>query len=107
MKVYAFQQGLRVVCIIGVVAIPVLWVRIVLAIGAAVLPWIAVLLANRASDHSQRTSSYYRPPDRVELPTTRETREHTDDGEVVLDGQFHVKNGPPSLPPGRSPTARN
>ena len=107
MKVYALQQGLRVVCIIGVVVVPVLWVRIVLAVGAAVLPWIAVMLANRGADRSERTSSYLQPAQRPELPTTRQTREHTGASETVLDAEFRMRDDPPALPPGRSGTARN
>lgn len=107
MKVYALQQGLRVVCIIGVVVVPILWMRIVLAVGAAVLPWIAVMLANRGADRSERTSSYLRPANRPELPTTRETHEQPDASQTVVDAEFRPGSGPRSLPPGRSGTARN
>ena len=106
MKVYALQQGLRVVCIIGVVVVPILWVRIVLAVGAAVLPWIAVLLANRGADRSERTGSYLRPAYRPELPTPQPAGDEAD-SPVVVDAEFRPGHGPPALPPGRSATSRN
>ena len=61
MKVYSIQMGLRIVCLIVFVAVDNIWVRGVAILGVAVLPWMAVLLAN-SNDRSSRTSQYYEPP---------------------------------------------
>ena len=108
MKVYALQQGLRIVCIVGVVFIDILWVRVLLCIGAAVLPWIAVLMANRGADRSERTSTYYRPPQRIELPTVAETQAKPENPEtVVVDGEFRTHEPPQAITYNRMGTSRN
>ena len=105
MKVYSVQMGLRIVCIIGAVLIDNLWVRVLLITGAALLPWFAVMLANRGADRSERTSSVYRPPTRTELPTVAETREHSPEpGTVVVDAEYTVHRPQRELPAPR-PTA--
>lgn len=45
MKRYALQMGLRIVCLIIAVVFDG-WIRWVAVVGVAVLPWIAVVLAN-------------------------------------------------------------
>ena len=65
MKVYSIQMGLRVVCIIAMVLVDNLVARILLLLGAALLPWFAVLLANKGADRSQRAGSAYTPPQRT------------------------------------------
>ena len=109
MKVYSVQMGLRIVCIIGAVLIDNLWARVLLIAGAALLPWFAVMLANRGADRSERTSSVYRPPTRTELPTTAQAQEHAPDpGTVVVDGEYTVQRSPRELPAHRpSATRRN
>ncbi|MBD2764994.1 DUF3099 domain-containing protein [Kocuria sp. cx-455] len=108
MKVYALQQGLRIVCIVGVVFIDILWVRILLCIGAAVLPWVAVMMANRGADRSERTSTYYRPPQRIELPTVAETQAKPEDPEtVIVDGEFRTHEPPKAITYNRTGTSRN
>ena len=108
MKVYALQQGLRIVCIVGVVFIDILWLRIVLCVGAAVLPWIAVLMANRGADRSERTSTYYRPPQRIELPTVAETQAKPEDPEtVIVDGEFRTHEPPKAITYNQTGTSRN
>ncbi|MDN3462131.1 MULTISPECIES: DUF3099 domain-containing protein [Kocuria] len=109
MKVYGVQMALRVACIIGVFLIDNLTVRVLLILGAAVLPWLAVMLANRGADRSQRTGSAYRPPTRTELPTVAETRDVSPDaGDVVVDGEYTVHHAPRQLPgPDPSATRRN
>ena len=108
MKVYGLQQGFRLVCIIGAVVVDVLWIRIVLLVAAAVLPWLGVMLANQGADRSERTSLYYRPPQRAELPTSAQTRatEPTPES-VVVDAEFRVHHPPRALPPTRMGTSRN
>lgn len=84
MKVYSIQMGLRVVCIIAMVLVDNLVARILLLLGAALLPWFAVLLANKGADRSQRAGSAYTPPQRTELPTAAEAQEHEPDPEAVV-----------------------
>ena len=108
MKVYLFQMALRVVCIVGVVLVDNLIARILLVAGAAILPWLAVMMANRGADRSERTGSAYRPPTRTELPTAAETQESAPDpGTVIVDGEFTVPPPQRELPPPRSATRRN
>ena len=71
MKVYGVQMALRVACIIGVFLIDNLTVRVLLILGAAVLPWLAVMLANRGADRSQRTGSASVSYTHLTLPTSR------------------------------------
>lgn len=108
MKVYALQQGFRLVCIIGAVFVDVLWLRVLLLLAAAVLPWMGVMLANQGADRSERTSEYYRPPRLAELPTSAETRAPEPAPEsVVVDAEFRVNEPPRALPPRRTSTSRN
>ncbi|WP_270263748.1 DUF3099 domain-containing protein [Kocuria marina] len=108
MKVYSFQMALRVVCIIGVVLIDNLIARILLVLGAAILPWLAVMMANRGADRSERSGSAYRPPTRTELPTSAESQERAPDPEtVVLDGEYTAPPPQRELPPPRAVTRRN
>ncbi|WP_260850444.1 MULTISPECIES: DUF3099 domain-containing protein [Kocuria] len=108
MKVYSFQMALRVVCIIGVVLIDNLIARILLVLGAAILPWLAVMMANRGADRSERSGSAYRPPTRTELPTSAESQERAPDPEtVVVDGEYTAPPPQRELPPPRAVTRRN
>lgn len=108
MKVYSFQMALRVVCIIGVVLIDNLIARILLVLGAAILPWLAVMMANRGADRSERTSTYYRPPQRIELPTVAETQAKPETPEtVVVDGEFRTHEPPKAITYNRMGTSRN
>lgn len=109
MKVYSIQMGLRVVCIIAMVLVDNLVARILLLLGAALLPWFAVLLANKGADRSQRAGSAYTPPQRTELPTAAEAQEHEPDPEaVVVDGEYTVHRPPRELPrPPHTATRRN
>ncbi|RLZ02707.1 hypothetical protein CWC38_09675 [Kocuria tytonicola] len=105
MKVYSVQMGLRIVCIIGAVLIDNLWVRVLLIAGAALLPWFAVMLANRGADRSERPGSAYRPPAAVELPTVAETQDRAAAPEtVVVDAEYTVHRPQRELPAHR-PTA--
>lgn len=45
---YAWTMLFRTACFIGVIFVPGLWVKAALLVGAAVLPGIAVILANAA-----------------------------------------------------------
>ena len=58
---YLTQMSIRVVCFIGAVAIDH-WVRWVLLVGAVVLPYIAVLLANAGRERSSGPVTFVTPP---------------------------------------------
>ncbi len=56
MRVYAIQMSVRVLCFVGAILVPLWPVRIVLIIGAVVLPYTAVIFAN-ASGQRRGTDS--------------------------------------------------
>jgi hypothetical protein len=95
MKVYATQMGLRVVCLLVFVAVDNFWVRAVALVGVAVLPWVAVMLANSGADRSARTSHYYEPkaaPALAALPEPAPDAEPLP-GDLVLEGEFLPGHG--------------
>ena len=108
MKVYATQMGMRVVCLIVFVVVDNFWVRAVALVGVAVLPWVAVLLANSGADRSARTSHYYEPPDGPALPAAPEPERSAPPLaiEYVMEGEFVAGHGeddgtaPPDPAPG-------
>ena len=117
MKVYGFQMGLRVVCLLVFVAVDNFWVRAVALLGVAVLPWMAVMLANSGADRSARKTQHYAPPAAPALESRpaggSSTGSAADD--VVLEGEFTAGHGEivrvrpspggsaaPSGPPGSS-----
>ena len=59
MKRYAFQMGLRIVCLIVAVLVDG-WLRWVAVAGVAILPWVAVVLAN-GSDRAEVRGADYLP----------------------------------------------
>lgn len=89
MKVYSVQMGLRILCLIVFVAVDNIWVRGVAILGVAVLPWIAVLLAN-SNDRSTRTSHYYEPPSAPALAAAPEPARPAEPLAIgfVLEGEF-------------------
>jgi hypothetical protein len=106
MKVYSIQMGLRIVCLIVFVAVDNIWVRGVAILGVAVLPWMAVLLAN-SNDRSARTSQYYEPPAAPALAAAPEPRPPAPPLAIdfVLEGEFvagHREDDP--APAGRGST---
>lgn len=99
MKVYGIQMGLRVVCLIVFVLVDNLWVRGVAIAGVAVLPWMAVLLANRGADRSARTSHYYEPPAAPALTAAPEApRPAPAAVEQIIEGEFVAGHGDPQEP---------
>jgi hypothetical protein len=58
---YLVQMGVRVVCFIGAVAIDH-WTRWLLLVGAVVLPYIAVLLANAGRAGESDPATYLESP---------------------------------------------
>ncbi|MEX5235028.1 DUF3099 domain-containing protein [Kocuria arenosa] len=106
MKVYSIQMGLRIVCLVVFVAVDNIWVRSVAILGVAVLPWMAVLLAN-SNDRSTRTSHYYEPPAAPALAAAPEPAPKAEPPAIgfVLEGEFvagHGEDG--TAPPGAGGT---
>ena len=94
MKVYSIQMGLRIVCLIVFVAVDNIWVRGVALVGVAVLPWVAVMLAN-SNDRSPRTSHYYEPPAAPALAAAPEPGPPAEAPAIgfVLEGEFVAGHG--------------
>jgi hypothetical protein len=95
MKVYATQMGLRVVCLLVFVAVDNFWVRAVALVGVAVLPWVAVMLANSGADRSARTSHYYEPKAAPALAAPPEPAPDAEPlpADLVLEGEFVTGHG--------------
>lgn len=66
---YLIQMTIRVVCFLGAVSIDH-WTRWVLLLGAVVLPYVAVLLANLGADRSDAPTTFIEPPSLPAGPTT-------------------------------------
>jgi hypothetical protein len=64
---YALTMGIRVVCLVfAAVFYKIVWLMIILAVLGAVLPWVAVLMANdRPPKKRVRVPTYEARPDRV------------------------------------------
>lgn len=58
---YLVQMGLRVVCFIGAVVVDN-WTRWLLAAGAVVLPYVAVVLANAGRTRGEDPGTFIEPP---------------------------------------------
>lgn len=63
---YLIQMGIRLVCIFGAILAQGSWVTWVLAVGAVVLPYSAVLVANAGRDQAHYDTS---PMEHRALPT--------------------------------------
>ncbi|OLT09849.1 hypothetical protein BJF77_09450 [Kocuria sp. CNJ-770] len=89
MKVYSIQMGLRILCLLVFVAVDNIWVRGVAILGVAILPWMAVLLAN-SNDRSTRTSHYFEPPAAPALAAAPEPAPRAAPPAIdfVLEGEF-------------------
>ena len=75
---YAVMMGIRVVCLVlAAVFYRVVWAWPVLAVGAVVLPWMAVLIANdrppKKAEHLPRVATHP-APDRALEPPPDESR---------------------------------
>ncbi|MEX1077627.1 MAG: DUF3099 domain-containing protein [Homoserinimonas sp.] len=66
---YSITMGIRLICIIVCFLVPGYWV-IIPAIGAIVLPYIAVVLANVSTSSGNDVSR----PDRLALPPSDDDR---------------------------------
>jgi hypothetical protein len=67
---YSITMGIRIVCIIVCFLVPGYWI-IIPAIGAVVLPYIAVVLANVSGGGTQNLVR----PDQLTLPASDDKRE--------------------------------
>ncbi|HST71903.1 MULTISPECIES: DUF3099 domain-containing protein [Kocuria] len=108
MKVYSIQMALRVVCLIVFVVVDNIWVRGVAIAGVAILPWMAVMLANSGADRSARTSHYYEPPAAPALAAVPEPARPAEPLAIdfVLEGEFvagHGDDDPARPAPGPAP----
>lgn len=77
---YLFTMGVRAVCFLIAVVVPVPAVRIAAIVGACVLPYIAVVFANtvRRLDAADRPA-YYLPQPTNQLPAGVGARDRPDD----------------------------
>ncbi|MCU1432159.1 MAG: hypothetical protein JWP95_1264 [Actinotalea sp.] len=64
---YLIQMSIRVVCFVGAVAIDH-WSRWLLLLGAVVLPYVAVVMANAGSSRASDPGTYLPPPRPLGLP---------------------------------------
>lgn len=64
---YLVQMGIRVVCFVGAVAVDH-WTRWLLLVGAVVLPYVAVVLANAGRERRSDPGTYVGPPAPAALP---------------------------------------
>ncbi|MFI7483756.1 DUF3099 domain-containing protein [Kocuria sp. M1R5S2] len=101
MKVYSLQMGLRVVCLLVFVVVDNIYVRAVALLGVAILPWMAVMLANSGADRSARTTRYYEAPaaPALEARPDGDPRTGAPVEDVVLEGEFTSGHG--EIGPGR------
>lgn len=65
-KSYAFRMALRVVCIIAALFTHG-WVQIALIVGAAIIPWVAVVAANGANRQPRADFSQFLPEHQVRM----------------------------------------
>jgi hypothetical protein len=64
---YIISMGIRTLCFIGAVLVGDNWVRWVLVVGAFVLPYVAVVMANTASPRVEGADLVQPAHDRKEL----------------------------------------
>ncbi len=83
---YATAMGIRMVCI-GLIFVVDGWFKLVPMVGAVVLPWIAVVIANGGADtNQQETDTLLDEAPRYELDEPR--AEDDGDSPVVLEGEL-------------------
>ncbi|WP_240630314.1 DUF3099 domain-containing protein [Specibacter cremeus] len=94
---YAVTMGIRMVCI-GLIFVFDGWYRLIPVVGAVVLPWVAVVIANAGSDTSKiDTSALLEVAPMDEL--TEEPWSEADEvlqGEVVDDSLIDDDDGGPA-----------
>lgn len=69
---YAWMMGIRAVCLVLAVLVPVTALRILLVIGAVVLPYFAVVFANGGREPDETAPSLLQPEPRKPLSNAPE-----------------------------------
>lgn len=97
---YAVTMGIRMVCL-ALVFVFDGWFKIIPVVGAVILPWVAVMIANGGSDISQQETVDLL--DEAPLPAVSGSSTTTDDaapspgevlrGEIVPDDEAEAENG--------------
>ena len=72
-KRYLLAMGFRTVCFVAAIFVTETWLRVVLIIGALVLPYVAVVMANAGSSKSDGFALLTDHRRRGELPPGDET----------------------------------
>lgn len=105
---YAITQGIRLLCFILAVALPVpLWAKLMLMFGALVLPWMGVVAANGgpAVERGTRSEALVERPVRIALEPGRDVDQGGVRSENFADqaGTQQGASNPPRKPtPNRS-----
>ncbi|WP_264030092.1 DUF3099 domain-containing protein [Cellulosimicrobium sp. SH8] len=86
---YLIQMGIRLVCIFGAILAQGSWLTWVLAVGAIVLPYSAVLIANAGRDQAQYDTS---PMEHRALPAAGVPGSHGIAGGESRDAQDHEED---------------
>ena len=89
-KRYLISMAFRVVCFLAAVAAPTPW-NLVLLVAAALLPGIAVLLANAKDNRPSATVAEDEAPERPALPTGEVVRGDVI-GEDVIVGEVEQED---------------
>ncbi|MBM7820232.1 hypothetical protein JOE63_002709 [Cellulosimicrobium cellulans] len=86
---YLIQMGIRLVCIFGAILAQGSWLTWVLAVGAIVLPYSAVLIANAGRDQARYDTS---PMEHHALPSAGVPGSHGIAGAGPRDTQDHEED---------------
>lgn len=86
---YTISMTVRLVCFVLAFFFDG-WLRWVLLIGAVVLPYIAVVIANGGADLTKREppAEFYRAPDAHQLDAPKDTAQQQEREPEVIDGNF-------------------
>lgn len=94
-KSYAIKMAIRVICIVAALFTDG-WVQIALIIGAAVIPWVAVVAANGANRQPRADFSRYLPEEQrlmleeAKNPTDPDDQDHQvfEDAPMIIEGEI-------------------
>ena len=86
---YTISMTVRLVCFVLAFFFDG-WLRWVLLVGAVVLPYIAVVIANGGADLTKREppAEFYRAPDAHQLDAPKDTAQQQEREPEVIDGNF-------------------
>ncbi|MFW0108442.1 DUF3099 domain-containing protein [Rothia sp. P7181] len=88
-RLYSIKMALRVVCIIGAVLTHG-WVSVVFFMGAALLPWFAVVVANGHHRGAGSDFSPYDPSEQQRLALGADTVTHSSEHDTFENGSDDV-----------------